>query len=100
MSPEFLGDFELSFMNYDNNPNSVKLKFDIKQLWSFSRDTTSVAFDFLILAFIVYNVDRALNRQKYSVDGWRRQIKLCNVPVNHLDSMNKGREVFNNLNSG
>ena len=95
MNPEFLGDFELSFMNYDNNPNSVKLKFDIKQLWSFSRDTTSVAFDFLILAFIVYNVDRALNRQKYSVDGWRRQIKLCNVPVNHLDSMNKGREVFN-----
>lgn len=95
INPEVFGDFELSFMNYDNNQNSVKLKFDIKQLWSFSRDTTSVAFDFLILAFVVYNTDRTLNRQKYSVDGWRRQIKLCNVPVNNLDSMNKGREAFN-----
>ncbi len=93
-SPSSLGNFTLSFTGIDGNERTVGLKFDPKQLWGFSRDTSSIAFDFLILAFIVYNVDRAINRQLHSVDGWRREIVLENVPAVNLASMNRGRDSF------
>lgn len=93
-SPSLLGNFTLSFTGIDGNERTVGLKFDPKQLWGFSRDTSSIAFDFLILAFIVYNVDRAINRQLHSVDGWRREIVLENVPAVNLASMNRGRDSF------
>ena len=54
---EKLGTFNISFQGVDGQIRSVDTKFDPKQLWEFSRDTTSVAFDFLVLAMIVYNVD-------------------------------------------
>lgn len=94
-STNFFGEFSISFNAWDGVDRSVKLKFDLQQLWSFSRDTTSIAFDFLILSFIVYNVDRAINRQKHSIDGWQRNIRLENVPVINLASMNKGKDAFN-----
>ncbi len=94
-STNVFGEFSISFNAWDGVDRSVKLKFDLQQLWSFSRDTTSIAFDFLILSFIVYNVDRAINRQKHSIDGWQRNIRLENVPVINLDSMNKGKDAFN-----
>ena len=75
-STNVFGEFSISFNAWDGVDRSVKLKFDLQQLWSFSRDTTSIAFDFLILSFIVYNVDRAINRQKHSIDGWQRNIRL------------------------
>ena len=59
---EAFGTFTISFQGIDGQLRSVDTKFDPKQLWEFSQDTTSVAFDFLVLAMIVYNVDRALNR--------------------------------------
>ena len=55
---EVFGTFTISFQGIDGQTRSVNTKFDPKQLWAFSRDTTSVAFDFLVLAMIVYNVDR------------------------------------------
>ena len=92
---EVFGLFTLSFQGSDGQMRSVDTKFDFKQLWAFSRDTTSVAFDFLVLSMIVYNVDRAVHRLSYSIDGWKRNLILLDVPVVNLDDMNKGREAFN-----
>lgn len=92
---EVFGMYSISFRRSDGQMRSVNTKFDPKQLWEFSRDTTSVAFDFLILALIVYNVDRAVNRLLYSDDGWKRKLILSNVPVVNLAAMNNGREAFN-----
>ena len=89
------GLFTLSFQESDGQCRSVDTKFDFKQLWAFSRDTTSVAFDFLVLSMIVYNVDRAVHRSSHSDDGWKRNLVLLDVPVVNLDDMNKGREAFN-----
>ena len=89
------GLFTLSFQERDGQCRSVDTKFDFKQLWAFSRDTTSVAFDFLVLSMIVYNVDRAVHRLSHSDDGWKRNLVLLDVPVVNLDDMNKGREAFN-----
>lgn len=88
------GTFSLSFQGYDGQLRTVKLKFDPKSLWEFSQETSSVAFDFLILSLIVYNVDRAINRLQYSVDGWRRDLKLVNVPVSNLRAMDQGRNAI------
>lgn len=92
---EIFGTFTISFQGVDGQVRSVNTKFDPKQLWAFSRDTTSVAFDFLVLALIVYNVDRAVHRLSYSDDGWKRDLVLLDVPVVNLDTMNHGREEFN-----
>lgn len=95
VSTNNFGEFSISFNAWDGLERSVKLKFNLQQLWCFSRDTKSIAFDFLILSFIVYNVDRAINRKKHSIDGWQRNIILENVPVVNLASMKNGRDAFN-----
>ena len=84
---EVFGTFTISFQGIDGQIRSVDTKFDPKQLWAFSRDTTSVAFDFLVLAMIVYNVDRTVNRLIYSDDGWKRDLVLPDVPVSNLAMM-------------
>lgn len=89
-----IGDYSLAFNGWDGVQRTVGIKFDFKNLWDFSRDTTSVAFDFLILSMIVYNVDRAVNRMKNSDDGWHRNIILNNVPVINLNEMNRGKEAL------
>lgn len=89
---EQIGYFFLEFNGWDGVQRSVGIKFDFKELWDFSRDTTSVAFDFLILSVIVYNVDRAINRIHNSEDGWHRNIILNNVPAINLHAMNRGKE--------
>lgn len=92
---EVFGLFTLSFQGSDGKVHSVDTKFNPKQLWEFSRDTSSVAFDLLVLSMIVYNVDRAVLRLSNSDDGWKRNLILLNVPVINLEDMNKGREAFN-----
>ena len=92
---EVFGLFTLSFQGNDGRVRSVNAKFNPKQLWEFSRDTTSVAFDLLVLSMIVYNVDRAVHRLSNSDDGWKRNLVLLDVPVINLEDMNKGREAFN-----
>ena len=92
---EVFGLFTLSFQGSDGKIHSVNTKFNPKQLWEFSRDTSSVAFDLLVLSMIVYNVDRAVLRLSNSDDGWKRNLILLNVPVINLEDMNKGREAFN-----
>ncbi|MDD3063198.1 MAG: hypothetical protein PHX50_10280 [Massilibacteroides sp.] len=86
------GTYSLSFKDSNSAIHKVDLKFDFKQLWSFSRDTTSVAFDFLILALIIYSADRILKRSLYSDTGWRRDIVLENIPVINLNAMQNGAD--------
>lgn len=93
-SREHIGEFSLSFDGFDGETRTVRLKFDIKELWSFSRDTSSVAFDFLVLSMLVYNVDRAIKRNRYSIDGWHRTIRMANIPVINIDAMNIGKDEF------
>lgn len=82
---EVFGLFTLSFQGSDGKIHSVNTKFNPKQLWEFSRDTSSVAFDLLVLSMIVYNVDRAVLRLSNSDDGWKRNLILLNVPVINLE---------------
>lgn len=95
VDPNEFGHFRLTFKHNEEEEHTTDLKFNFSELWDFSRDTSSVAFDFLILAMVVYNTDRAISRERYSFNGWRRQIYIENVPVINLSLMNRGREAFN-----
>lgn len=93
-SKEEFGSFMISFRDYAGILHSTGLKFNPKELWEFARDTHSVAFDFLILAFVIYNADRAINRILNSIDGWKRNIILENVPCMNFDCMSHNRSLF------
>ncbi len=93
-SKEVFGTFMISFKDHTGTLRSTGLKIDPKELWEFARDTTSVAFDFLIFAFIVYNVDRAINRIANSVDGWERTIVLENIPSVNFNKMSNSSKLF------
>lgn len=95
-SKEVFGIFSISFIDYNGIVRSTRLKFNPKELWEFTKDSTSVAFDFLILAFIIYNVDRSINRIANSIDGWKRNIILENVPCLNIDKMRKSSSLFQN----
>lgn len=81
------------YLSVGDEQANIELKFGLEDLWRYSRDTSSVAFDFLIFAMSVYNADRAVSRLKYSEDGWRRSIRLT-VPVVNVGAMNKGKNDF------
>lgn len=87
------GHYVLSFFGLDRTQYSVKLKFGFDELRRMAQDTSSVAFDFLIISLSVYNADRAISRAIYSEEGWCRKIKLT-VPVLHLSEMNHSKDTL------
>ncbi len=87
------GQYRLSLTHETGLRQNVDLKFSFDDLWRFSRDTSSVAFDFLVFAMSVYNADRAISRAKYSSDGWKRTIRL-RVPVVNKAVMERGMTHF------
>lgn len=91
--PTKFGEFSLSLIDEAGQQQDVCLKFNFDDLWRIARDTSSVAFDFLVFAMSVYNADRAVSRAKYSEDGWKRNIHL-NVPVVNVAAMERGIELF------
>lgn len=91
------GSFKMSFTDHTKyKVHSVEAKFDFRDFWEFSQDTSSIAFDFLILSLLVYDVDRVLRRELFSEDGWCREITLVDVPAVNLNTMNIGKKYFDN----
>ena len=91
--PAKFGQYSLSLTDNAGQTLDVELKFNFDDLWRIARDTSSVAFDFLVFAMSVYNADRAVSRAKYSEEGWKRNIHL-RVPVVNVAAMERGLESF------
>ena len=91
--PAKFGQYSLSLIDEAGQQQDVDLKFNFDDLWRIGRDTSSVAFDFLVFAMSVYNADRAVSRAKYSEEGWKRNIHL-RVPVVNVAAMERGLESF------
>ena len=56
--PAKFGQYSLSLTDNAGQTLDVELKFNFDDLWRIARDTSSVAFDFLVFAMSVYNADR------------------------------------------
>lgn len=93
VDPTKFGQYTLSIKDETELQQDVELKFNFDDLWYYARDTTSVAFDFLIFAMSIYNTDRAVSRARYSDEGWKRNIHL-RVPVVNITEMTRGLEYF------
>lgn len=92
--PDELAGIDLCYSTKDGVQHQASIRFEFKYLWEFGQDTDSAAFDFLVLAVIVYNVDRLLSRYIHSDDGWKRDITLEGVPARNADSMNAASNLF------
>lgn len=68
----------LTFLKYEN-------VFDL------TADFTSVKFDFFLITALVYGADNLFSREKYSNDGWSRDIEI-DLPVHNLHLW-KGNEL-------
>jgi hypothetical protein len=84
-------DVKLSFTDIDGNLRTVPTTIDFRPLYDFSKDTTSVAFDFFVIGILIYCTDNLLERESYSIDGWAREIEV-EFPVNNLKSWTNSKE--------
>jgi hypothetical protein len=78
-------DTKLSFTDKDGTLKDVNLNISFQTLKDFSNDTSSVAFDLFFISTLVYGIDNLLDRYKYSIDAWAREIEVC-FPVNNLQT--------------
>lgn len=88
------GKFRLSFTDDNNVEYSVETKFNFKSLWRIGGETDSIAFDFLVFSVIVYDIDRAINRHRFSDDGWLRKINIVDIPAVNDAVMNQAADLF------
>jgi len=80
------GKFSDLLLRYSDNgiERHVPLRlFKYERVYDFTRDFTSVKFDFFLISAIVYGVDNLLCRDIYSNDGWTRDIEV-EFPVKNL----------------
>jgi len=61
-----------------------------ERVFDFTKDFTSVKFDFFLISAIVYGVDNLLSREIHSNDGWTRDIEI-EFPVKNITVWN-GKE--------
>lgn len=80
----------------DNVHYSTNINFDFNPLYSFARDKESIAFDFLFFSVLIYNIDRFVNRQIFSLEGWTREIEIDNIPVIHLADFQRVKKQMDN----
>src|ERR1700761_6140523 len=89
-------DVRLIYMDYDTNQRSVPVNVDFRSLNDFSKDVSSVAFDFFFTSTLIYCVDNLLERETYSIDGWAREITV-EIPVYNLSIWDKAKDDFEKL---
>jgi hypothetical protein len=81
---------------YNGNEHfCTNINFDFIPLYSFARDKESVAFDFLFFSVLIYNIDRFVNRNIFSLEGWTREIEVTNIPILHLAEFQRIRTEMN-----
>lgn len=67
---------KLSCKISETENKKASLNIDFNNPYFFSKDSSSVAFDFFLIASIVYGIDNLLTRNEFSVNGWTREIKV------------------------
>lgn len=89
------GKFAQISMSLEND-STCKLDIDnsyFDNLYLYTRETTTIAFEFYILSVLVYNIDKLIPRKKYSLDGWSREINF-EYKVNDVQKWNNQKEAI------
>lgn len=67
-----------------------------QNLYTYTQETESTAFEFYVLSLVVYNIDKLIPRKKLSIDGWTREIDF-QFPVGDKSKWNSERERISRL---
>ena len=87
-------DLILSYIGSENIQNRVSLNIkNYVNIYDFIDETKSVKFDFFLISALVYGVDNLLSREKYSDDGWAREIEV-EFPVYNLEKWLGNETIF------
>lgn len=76
--------------------NTYNLNIDnsyFENLYNYTRETSSIAFEFYLLSVLVYNIDKLIPRKKFSLDGWCREISF-DFQVRDLQIWNVQKEAI------
>lgn len=79
--------------------SSYKLEIDntfFENLFTYTKETSSIAFEFYLFSVIVYNIDKLIPRKKLSLDGWTREI-IFEYPVNNPQTWNLSSQKVNEM---
>lgn len=74
----------------------VNLNVDFKELFLFTKNTNSTAFDFFLISAIIYGIDVLIPRANNSINGWSRELDVT-LPVENIDLWNTIIEDFEKL---
>lgn len=93
-----LGSLANIFLCYAEPITEIEKKVQIKvkdfhKLHDFTHETLSLGFDFFLTSIIVYGIDDLFARDKYSFNGWTRELDV-ELPVNNLDQWNSATQPF------
>ncbi|WP_339651249.1 Qat anti-phage system QueC-like protein QatC [uncultured Maribacter sp.] len=87
VNPAKDGQFSETFLCQEIDGVQKKVQLNIAHfhnLYDFTKETSSVGFDFFLIAAIVYGTDDLLARKLYSYNGWTREIEI-EFPVKNID---------------
>jgi len=73
-----------------NEKEYETIHIDFYKLYDFTKDNSSIAFDFLLISLLTYCIDKFVLRKNNSVDGWSRQLEVC-FPVLKPVKWNKAK---------
>lgn len=66
-----------------NVGDTANVSIDFAKVLSFANLVSSEIVDFFIISAAVYGIDRFIERRKYSVDGWSRELSVI-LPVTNV----------------
>jgi 7-cyano-7-deazaguanine synthase in queuosine biosynthesis len=87
---------KLCYENSDGQYIQVLLNIDFKNLYMFTKQTSGIGVDLFLIGCIVYGIDVLLPREKFSINGWSREIEV-EFPVESPEIFNNGKTVLEKL---
>ncbi|MGG8495460.1 Qat anti-phage system QueC-like protein QatC [Tenacibaculum sp. TC6] len=92
------GAFSRIFLSLEDD-SSYRLEIDntyFERLYNYTKEATSIAFEFYLFTVIIYNIDKLIPRKKLSLDGWTREIKF-EFPVSNLSVWDSNKKKINEM---
>lgn len=72
----------------NDNKHSLNIdNFHFENLFNYTNEVSSTAFEFYLFSVLIYNIDKLIPRKKFSLDGWCREIEF--------DFMVRNSEIWN-----
>lgn len=87
---------KLCYVNLEGESIQVLLNIDFKNLYMFTKQINGIGFDLFLIGCIIYGIDVLLLRDKFSINGWSREIEV-EFPVESPDIFNKGKYILEQL---